>query len=537
MLNVYNSHAPPHYQRAPSHRGRARQCVTVRVYLIFCERVRLFSIYQHHGLGEHILLALEQVAHPHTAQSIKACVDKCMQEWGISNDKIVTVITDNGSNMVAAFKHSTQVEELASSDDQEEFPRGESDSEEEIEDHRYQNMEMDMERMPCVVHTLQLVVHMLNKEASVKRILDKAGSIVKLFRKSSVATQKILDKCGLIVVNDCPTRWSSTYYMIARLLKVKDPLSEIANEMGWDNLLSSEWQKLSSLHELMLPFAEHTQTLQSDTMSMSLIVPALLDLHSHLTDFEENTNHQDFATLARKMKVNLNQRFAWVLDPSDEKFSPLVAAAFFLNPTVCDTLLDVADDSVQELFKQAEGYVVRCTQSQETHPDDDVEELNGPEPDPGPPSSSSRQPVFRFLSKCRAKPKPKSSTCSIRQQLSKYKELSQPIPCDSGIQFWLGKCDTFYHSLKPLALDLLAMPASQAFAERVFSVTAILAEFTGVQGHEEVDRLHLTGEGSGKLWRSVNQMPVVNKEYKRLMNGLPLGILIRQCPRRLEAQS
>lgn len=338
-----------------------------------------------------------------------------------------------------------------------------------------QNMEMDMERMPCVVHTLQLVVHMLNKEASVKQILDKARSIVKLFRKSSVATQKILDKCGLIVVNDCPTRWSSTYYMIARLLKVTDPLCEIANEMGWDNLLSSEWQKLSSLHELLLPFAEHTQTLQSDTMSMSLIVPALLDLHSHLTDFEENTNHRDFATLARKMKVNLNQRFAWVLDSSDEKFSPLVAAAFFLNPTVCDTLLDVADDSVQELFKQAEGYVVQCTQSQETHPDDDVEELNGPEPDPEPPSSSSRQPVFRFLSKCRAKPKPKSSTCSIRQQLSKYKEeLSQPITCDSGIQFWLGKCDTFYHSLKPLALDLLAMPASQAFAERVFSVTGDL---------------------------------------------------------------
>ncbi|XDV52100.1 hypothetical protein PO909_020865 [Leuciscus waleckii] len=38
-------------KRAPSHRGRARQCVTVRVYLIFCERIRLFSIYQHHGLG------------------------------------------------------------------------------------------------------------------------------------------------------------------------------------------------------------------------------------------------------------------------------------------------------------------------------------------------------------------------------------------------------------------------------------------------------------------------------------------------------
>lgn len=48
---------------------------------------------------EHILLALEQVAHPHTAQSIKACLDKCMQEWAIPKEKILTVITDNRSNM------------------------------------------------------------------------------------------------------------------------------------------------------------------------------------------------------------------------------------------------------------------------------------------------------------------------------------------------------------------------------------------------------------------------------------------------------
>lgn len=35
----------------------------------------------------HVLLALEQVAHLNTAQSIKACVDKCMQEWGIPKQK------------------------------------------------------------------------------------------------------------------------------------------------------------------------------------------------------------------------------------------------------------------------------------------------------------------------------------------------------------------------------------------------------------------------------------------------------------------
>ncbi|KAJ8009723.1 hypothetical protein DPEC_G00094500 [Dallia pectoralis] len=42
---------------------------------------------------------------------------------------------------------------------------------------RYHHVNMEMDRTPCVVHTLQLVVHMLQKEATVKRVLDTAGSV------------------------------------------------------------------------------------------------------------------------------------------------------------------------------------------------------------------------------------------------------------------------------------------------------------------------------------------------------------------------
>ncbi len=63
----------------------------------------------------------------------------------------------------------------------------------------------------------------------------------------------------------------------------------------------------------------------------------------------------------------------------------------------------------------------------------------------------------------------------MKLQIRKYKEeLSHPITCDTALGFWMEKSDAFYHSLKPLALDLLAMPASQAFAERVFSITGDL---------------------------------------------------------------
>lgn len=64
--------------------------------------------------------------------------------------------------------------------------------------------------------------------------------------------------------------------------------------------------------------------------------------------------------------------------------------------------------------------------------------------------------------------------------MKKFKEqLSQPHDIneeqETALDFWVAQGDSAYPSLKPIALDLLAMPASQAFAERVFSVTGDLS--------------------------------------------------------------
>lgn len=134
-----------------------------------------------------------------------------------------------------------------------------------------------LERTPCVVHTLQLVVNMIQKEPTIKWLLDKARRLVKLFHKSSIATERLLQQCRLILIKDCPNRWSSSYLMIYRVLEVKDHLTSVANTMNWDGLLPSEWQKVAILRDLLLPFSEHTKVLESDTNSPSLVMPALLD--------------------------------------------------------------------------------------------------------------------------------------------------------------------------------------------------------------------------------------------------------------------
>lgn len=64
--------------------------------------------------AEPILLNLKQMVHPHTAHSIVTLMEKCTEEWGIPKEKILMIITDNGSNMVSAFRHK---EEDTSSDE------------------------------------------------------------------------------------------------------------------------------------------------------------------------------------------------------------------------------------------------------------------------------------------------------------------------------------------------------------------------------------------------------------------------------------
>lgn len=76
-----------------------------------------------------ILLNLVQLSHPQTADCIKTCVDRCTQVWRIPKNKILTVITDNGSNMVAAFKNTEQDDHSSSTDEE-----SQEDSEENSED-------------------------------------------------------------------------------------------------------------------------------------------------------------------------------------------------------------------------------------------------------------------------------------------------------------------------------------------------------------------------------------------------------------------
>jgi len=84
--------------------------------------------------AEHKLLNLKEMVHPHTAESISTLVEESMEEWGIPREKVLTTITDNGSNMVASFH--THAEVAISSVEDSEAEHDDDNEHEEAEDDR-----------------------------------------------------------------------------------------------------------------------------------------------------------------------------------------------------------------------------------------------------------------------------------------------------------------------------------------------------------------------------------------------------------------
>lgn len=102
------------------------------------------------------MLHLHKVKNLHTGEMIAETVNTIMETWGIRPSRILTVITDNGSSMVKAFRQYFQ-------EPQESLQGNESNYDDEDcgadEDHVVVNTsKLKLIRLPCVIHMIQLVV-------------------------------------------------------------------------------------------------------------------------------------------------------------------------------------------------------------------------------------------------------------------------------------------------------------------------------------------------------------------------------------------
>ena len=166
---------------------------------------------------------------PHTAINVRMLIEKVLEEWDIPLNKVFVVVTDNGSNMVAAFKQQQEDKNSQSDDEIDNEDRSSEDTEEEeenIEDD-FDEKELEhvnefilMKRIGCFAHTLQLVALKFDEYKGFSNVLKAARKINSKVNSSCKATERLIQLCGKKLLKECRTRWNSTFLLLQRLIEL-----------------------------------------------------------------------------------------------------------------------------------------------------------------------------------------------------------------------------------------------------------------------------------------------------------------------------
>uniref|UniRef100_A0A3B5QUR0 Uncharacterized LOC111606838 n=1 Tax=Xiphophorus maculatus TaxID=8083 RepID=A0A3B5QUR0_XIPMA len=376
---------------------KSKDCYALETYLLDCRR------FTGRHTGEHIASAFEEIT----------------EEYGI-RDKISYIITDNAPNMKCAFKvHMPQQQ----SDD------SESEEDNLDDEHLWEdiNSEEDIdlpwssgERLSCFAHSLQLVVHDGMKEVkTISRTIAKTSKFATLLHSSSQFKDKFEAAFGTnkSVPAANTTRWNSTFKQVQALTTLEHKsLSEMCNKDYEDVVFSArEWNQLKELCIVLSPFAEATELTQGErSVTISMVVPTVLDLNTHLLKMEET--RMQCRPLVRALQHGREEPF----NHDVYFFAAMLDPQFGLSWV-------------------------------------DLDVTNG-----------AKCP--RLLSRYKAHKKHSSSVqnSSIATQLNRYFNDIRDCDSDNALAFW-GENQSKYPQLHNLALKVLSVPASSAPVERVFS--------------------------------------------------------------------
>ena len=262
-------------------------------------------------------LAVRSIEGSHTRDNIFSIFKTVLEEWQIDRVSVEKVLTDNGSNMLKAFRimaaDFTENDEFENEDgnsiieiseeDNEDIPdldngsesgddivESEEDVPKEVMDCERSEADFDtaftsrsFERLSCFPHTLQLVVSKFDEVHACKDAISRSKKIVARVNKSCKATEMLRKMAKVKLIGDCPTCWSSTFLLLQQLLKVKCHLEIVLQKLGWDGLQARHWKTIEYIVELLKPFSEYINLAGGDSYTtISSIVPIIMQLGLHL---------------------------------------------------------------------------------------------------------------------------------------------------------------------------------------------------------------------------------------------------------------
>ncbi|KAJ4926019.1 hypothetical protein JOQ06_008204 [Pogonophryne albipinna] len=423
------------------------------------------------------LLACDRFKGSHTAERICEQFEAVCDEYSIKN-KIDYIISDNAANMRKAFTVCFPTEqEDEDVDEEDDLDDPELWHDLSLEDQETVDAALaKKQRLQCFAHTLQLVVG-----DGLKETKGTTSSLAKLSKLSSLlhtsTTFKDVFDAEFGEQRGIPaavtTRWNSTLRQVKAVLRCEHPkLCRVLEKAGHKELLftAREWNVLKELVDIMNPFGEATDLTQGEKIvTISSVVPSVLSLNHHLEKLKPQVRF--LSSLVRSLQVSLKKRFGGIFinvkmatltqDGTTAPFSdPVYLKAAALDPAFSLMWIDhhvlVSLEVKAEVLQHVKELILReAVETEQPTPCVDEQENLG-------------QGEGLFAAYHKRKKKDVGTTPAL--QLSHYLHIADG---QNVLLFWAMNMKVL-PSLFKVAITVLAVPASSAPVERVFSHGGII---------------------------------------------------------------
>ncbi|XP_028810326.1 zinc finger BED domain-containing protein 4 [Denticeps clupeoides] len=186
--------------------------------------------------------------------------------------------------------------------------------------------------MQCFCHTVDLIVsEAIKSQRMVQNLLSIARKICERVHRSAAAKEKLaeLQKTYSLpenpLVQDVPSKWKTSFFMLERLVQQKQAVDELSVECSFRELIScDQWEVIQSVCSALKPFEVACREMSSRAATLGQVIPLVHILNRKIDMLFDETMGVDTmlkslkeAMVARMSSALRDSRYAWatMLDP------------------------------------------------------------------------------------------------------------------------------------------------------------------------------------------------------------------------------
>lgn len=190
----------------------------------------------------------------------------------------------------------------------------------------------DHNTMQCFVHNVDLIINeAIKSQRMVQNLLSIARKICERVHRSAKAKDKLAELQISYqlpenqLVQDVPSKWKTSYFMLERLVEQKKAIDEMSIECNFRELISSDqWEVMQSVCSALKPFEVACREMSNRTATLGQVIPLIHILNRKIDMLFDETMGIDnmLKSLQESMVTRMSQtlhdpRYMWatMLDP------------------------------------------------------------------------------------------------------------------------------------------------------------------------------------------------------------------------------